>query len=177
VRSFYKDLYEKRSTSNEAKKRLLDTIKNSFSSDSKEYKEMKKFPKSKSPGPDGLIELYSTFKEEFSKILTRPFNFCLENNKKFPQQMQEANTHLLFKTGDTDNLANWRPISLLDSDYKILSSTLNNRLKSHLKHMIHSDQKGFVPTRKLDDAVLKTTHLINYCKRENIPAYLLFLDQ
>jgi hypothetical protein len=66
VRSFYKDLYEKRSTSNEAKKRLLDTIKNSFSSDSKEYKEMKKlfsqeeiftilkkFPKSKSPGPDG----------------------------------------------------------------------------------------------------------------------------
>jgi len=188
--SFYKDLYEKRSTSNEAKKRLLKTITNSFSSDSKEYKEMekifsqeeiftvlKKLPKSKSPGPDGLIcELYSAFKEEFSIILTRLFNFCIENNN-IPQQMQEANIHLLFKKGDTDNLANWRPISLLDTDYKILSSTLNNRLKSHLKHMIHSDQKGFVPTRKLDDAVLKTTHLINYCKRENIPAYLLFLDQ
>jgi hypothetical protein len=69
ARRFYKDLYEKRSTSNEAKKRLLDTIKNKFSPDSKEYKEMmekvlsqeeiftvlKKLPQSKSPGPDGLI--------------------------------------------------------------------------------------------------------------------------
>ena len=91
--------------------------------------------------------------------------------------MREATIILLHKKGDHDDLANWRPISPLNIDYKILSKLINNRIKPRLPKLVHRDQKGFITERKLEDAVLKTTHLINYCIRENIPAYLLCIDQ
>ena len=187
---FYETLYSERSTSAPAQRQLLQTIQNGFQESSADYQDMNrpitpdeitpilsKLPKAKAPGPDGLIcEFFTTFKDEFSIILSKLFNHCLEKDQ-IPPQMQDANIHLIFKKGATDNLANWRPISLLNTDYKVLSTLLNNRIKPYLPNLIHSDQKGFIPTRKLDDAVLKTIHLINYCVRENIPAYLLFLDQ
>lgn len=187
---FYETLYSKRTTSAPAQRQLLKTITNGLKENSPEYQEinrpiiadeiafiLKKLPKAKAPGPDGLIgEFFTVFTEEFSIILSRLFNHCLDI-KQIPPQMQEANIHLIFKKGATDDLANWRPISLLNTDYKVLSALLNNRFKPILSKLIHPDQKGFIPTRKLDDAVIKTIHLINYCVRENIPAYLLFLDQ
>ena len=88
-----------------------------------------------------------------------------------------ATIHLLFKKGDPQSLANWRTKSLLNVDYKILAKIINFRMSKILPLILNPDQKGFVPTRNLDDAVLKTTHLINYCKRHNKPMYLMLLDQ
>ena len=54
---------------------------------------------------------------------------------------------------------------------------INNRIKPQPPKLVQRDQKGFITEKKLEETVLKTTHLINYCIRENIPAYLLFIDQ
>jgi hypothetical protein len=51
---------------------------------------------------------------------------------------------LLHKGGDRDNIRNWRPITLLNSDYKIISKLLANRMKPVLSKIIHTDHKGFV---------------------------------
>lgn len=91
--------------------------------------------------------------------------------------MQKATISLLFKKGDDTNLAYWRPISLLNVDYKILTKILNAKIAPTLTKILSPDQKGFVPTRKLDDAILKATHLMHFCKHHNIPAHLMLLDQ
>ena len=44
-------------------------------------------------------------------------------------------------------------------------------------NLLHLDQKGFVPSRRLDDAVLKTTHIMEHCKTNHKPAYMMLLDQ
>lgn len=91
--------------------------------------------------------------------------------------MKDSIICLIFKKGDTNNLKNWRPISLLNTDYKILTKIINERIKKTLPLILHPDQKGFVPTRRLDDAVLKVQFLIDYCKRNSLSHFLLFLDQ
>ena len=131
----------------------------------------------KAPGPDGLgSEFFKTFNNELSPLLAEVYNQCIVQGT-LPSTMTNATIHLLFKKGDPKNLANWRPISLLNVDYKILAKIINERMKYGLPDLLNSDQKGFVPTRRLEDAVLKVQHLIRYCQSKNIPAYLMFLDQ
>ena len=49
------------------------------------------------------------------------------------------------KGKDRIDIANWRPITLLNIDYKLLTKTLGQRLKSVFPGLIHKDQNGFVP--------------------------------
>ena len=44
-------------------------------------------------------------------------------------------------------LTNWRPITLLNVDYKILAKALAKRIELKLPKLIHSDQTGFVKGR------------------------------
>lgn len=94
-----------------------------------------------------------------------------------PISIKDAIICLLYKKGDITSLANWRPISLLNVDYKLLTKIINNRMKNSLKQILHPDQKGFVPARNLDDAVIKVRQLMYYCTQTNRPDYLLLLDQ
>jgi hypothetical protein len=59
---------------------------------------------------------------------------------------------LLFKSGKRENICNWRPLTLLNTDYKIIAKILAERLKIVLPNVIHSDQKGFVKGRNISEA-------------------------
>ena len=54
---------------------------------------------------------------------------------------------LLFKKGDHQNLNNWRPITLLNCDYKIIAAIMAKRLQKNLCHIIHETQTGYVKGR------------------------------
>ena len=51
---------------------------------------------------------------------------------------------LMFKSGERRDIKNWRPITLLNVDYKIMSKILAERLKRVLPNIISTDRKGFV---------------------------------
>ena len=53
-------------------------------------------------------------------------------------------------------MANYRPLQMLNMDYKIVAKTLANRLQGVIQNMIHPDQTGFIKRRNIKDNIIKT---------------------
>ena len=66
---------------------------------------------------------------------------------------RQAIIRLLHKNGDKTNLENWRPISLLNYDYKIAASVLVKRLQGVISELISHDQVGYIKGRSLAENI------------------------
>uniref|UniRef100_A0A670I8A5 Reverse transcriptase domain-containing protein n=1 Tax=Podarcis muralis TaxID=64176 RepID=A0A670I8A5_PODMU len=139
---------------------------------------IKKMKIGKAPGPDGLsAKYYKVLGNQLLPTLCDTMNNILRGGK-IPESWREAFITLIPKP-DTDKMyiKNYRPISLLNNDYKIYADIMANRLKKCLIHLIHKDQAGFLPNRFLKDNVRHTINLIEYLEINNdIPAALIFID-
>ena len=106
----------------------------------------------KSPGDDGIVsEFYKEYWYLIRKEFTRVLTYIFDANTLSPSQYNAILT-LLYKKGEREDIRNWRPISLLNVDYKIITKILAERLKKVLPSIIHSDQKGFVQGRNIQEA-------------------------
>ena len=83
---------------------------------------------------------------------------------------------LLHKGGSRNSLSNWRPSTLLNSTYKIMAKTLQQRLQTILIEIISSDQSAFLSTRFLLDNILLTQETIHHAKSSSQPLIFLKLD-
>ena len=83
---------------------------------------------------------------------------------------------LIYKAGPREDLSNWRPITLLNTSYKILAKALQLRIKPHLADLIDPDQTAFVPMRSILDNVFVTHETISLAKRSWQPLLFLKVD-
>ena len=110
--------------------------------------ELATFPNSKAPGNDGLpIELY----KKFSGVLLPELLHTLEDAFELgalPRSMYEAVVVVILKPGkDPEKNDSYRPISLLNTDLKILTKVIAMRLSAVIPVLVHPDQSGFIPDR------------------------------
>lgn len=113
---------------------------------------LKEMAKGKASGPDGIpIEVYCKYQDDILPPLLQVFRSSHANGF-LPDSLSEANIILILKP-DKDPLdcGSYRPISLLNVDYKLLTKILAMRLNKFISSIIHPDQAGFIPGRSTSD--------------------------
>ncbi len=186
---FYNNLYTSRYSDNSAKF-FFDSINQnkiiSFEdkedcdgdiSQSEILLAIKNLKNNKSPGSDGLTaELYKMFDENVSPFLLKVFEESFEL-EALPSTMTQGIITLIPKPNkDKECLENWRPITLLNNDYKILASVLARRMKDVLNIIIDESQSGFMEKRHITNNIRLILDLLDYKDLVTNDSFLLFLD-
>lgn len=88
------------------------------------------------PGPDGISwAFYKAFREELTQLLLDAY-LDLVSYKTFPIDFAAGEIILIYKKGDTEDIANYRPITLLNVDYKILMKILMRRMLPNVEKFV-----------------------------------------
>ncbi len=131
----------------------------------------------KSPGIDGITnDFYKMYWDVIGKDFVELINYMWGKQELCSSQYSGL-IRLLYKKGNREDITNWRPITLLNSDYKVIEKVLANRLKSILPEVINEDQKGFVQGRHIEENVRLVEDVIDYCEEKNIPGAIMCVDQ
>ncbi len=110
------------------------------------------------------------------QMMTRVFNDIKKEGVK-EACFTEGVMCLIYKKKDKRKIENYRPITLLNTDYKIMTKAIAKRLADVTDTLIHGDQAGFCPGRSITDSARLTRTMIDYCENRGINGCIVALDQ
>jgi Reverse transcriptase (RNA-dependent DNA polymerase) len=129
------------------------------------------------PGVDGVSNKF--IKKVWHWIRTPLLNYahCCFRKGTLTKTFNTACIKLIPKKGDTGQLKNWRPISLLSCYYKIISRCINNRLGTVIGKITGRCQKAYTPNRYIHEVTINLTNAINHCVENKVPGMIVSIDQ
>ena len=138
---------------------------------------MFKMALNKSPGTDGLTtNFYQFFWKDVRDLLFDALKECIEK-KELMSTMKQGLITLIPKPGkDKRILDNLRPITLLNTDYKIFSGAIAARLKEGISSLISETQSGFLKGRLIHNNIRLVLDLLDYSQIVQESGFILFLD-
>ena len=191
-KKYYQHLYQKKQTRDE-----IENINHflhghdypKLSEDEKEYCEgliaedeaanaLKALNNGSAPGLDGLTtEFYKVFWKKIKSTLLDSINSAFEKGHMSNSQSAAVIT-LIHKGKDLprDKLNNWRPISLTNTDYKILAKSLSIRLTNVIDKIVDPNQVGFIKGRRVSDIIRTIDDITDYLNYEKKPGVLMAID-
>ena len=122
------------------------------------------------------VELYIVFFNDICDLLLDCYQYSFDQGFMSMSQRNGVITILPKKDKDPLFTKNYRPISLLNTDYKIMAKVMANRLKLILQEIIHNDQTSFIKGRNIGCNVRSFIDLIEYCEANDIPGSIVLLD-
>ena len=138
---------------------------------------LKNMKNGKSPGSDGLTtEFFKIFWNTIKSFYINSINYSYANGTLTEMQKQGVISLLPKKGKDSTSLNNWRPISLLNIDYKITTKAIANRMKKVLDILINDSQTGFLKGRYIGENIRTIFETIEHLNDENKPGLIFFAD-
>ena len=136
-------------------------------------------PTGKAPGPDRLPNaFYKNFADKLCHLLAAAFNEA-HTEGQLPDQMREGLISILYKKKARDDPRNYRPITLLNSDYKIMMRVLTQRMNEAIVQIVSDAQNGFTPNSFIAENTMLVQLLQAYVEvdpDDDEGAMMLFLD-
>ena len=113
---------------------------------------------------------------KFGEHLLNSYNEAFVNGQLSVSQRRGVITLIPKEDSCLIDLSNWRRITLLNVDCKILTKTIARRIEPVLPNIIHSDQSGFIKGRYIGQNVRLLCDIMEYPDTNKLPGILLFLD-
>ena len=145
------------------------------------YEECKKsletFENENSPGEEGFtVKFYRYSFELVGKDLLASQNGAYELGRLSVSQRRGIITLLPKDDSELLLLQNWRPITLLNVDYKIASKAIARRIESILSKLVHSDQTCFIKGRYIGGNVRLVSDIMEQTQANNTPGILILIS-
>ena len=134
-------------------------------------------PNNKSPGIDGLsIEVIKVFFKQIGTQLFETIQWCVQHGQLTLSMRRGLLCLIPKKDRDPCRIKNWRPLTLMNSDHKVFTKILANRMKSVLHIIIGTQQTGYMEKRFIGMNIRKLIDSIQYIEDENLGALLMLID-
>ncbi len=138
---------------------------------------LKELKNGKTPGTDGIpTEFYKFFWVNIKDLVLDSINHAFTAGQLSLEQKRGIITLIPKKMKNRLYLKNWRPISLLNTDYKLLAKLLACRVRKVLQYLIDSDQTGYISGRFIGQNIRTVDDILYFCENENLPGIILTVD-
>ena len=141
------------------------------------YDSMKSIKNDKSPGNDGLTKaFYVTFWDDIIETFISSLKQAKERKELIISQRQAIIKLIEKKDIDKRYIKNWRPISLLNVEIKILFKALAKRLKEVLSCLISAQQTAYVQNRNIGESGRLISDIIEIANSQKMESFLVTMD-
>ena len=115
---------------------------------------LRRCPSGKSPGPDGIpMEVWRWYRRQLGPLLAAVFS-AIGHLGLVPESTLDGVVHPIYKAGARSEPGNYRPITLLNTDYRLLAKILASKLGPVLAKCIGPEQGAFLPERLIGDNII-----------------------
>jgi exonuclease III len=189
ARSYYQQLYSKGQVSGQCQGEILQYVQGGLSQVQQRELDrpidvaevvsaIQEASSRSSPGKDGIpYEFYKAFQKEVAPILVHVYNEVWQGKELKASALESVVILIFKKKGNEEELKNWRPISLLNCDLKLLTKIMAKRLQKYVASIVHRDQAGFVSGRRIQDSCMLLAQILESNRVSPVAGGLYFLDQ
>ena len=138
---------------------------------------LKHMKNNKSPGTSGFsADFFKVFWKDLGHFVVRAINYGYRQKELSITQKQGLIICTPKENKNRHFLKNWRPITLLNTVYKIASGSIANRVKKVMNKLISTDQTGFMEGRYIGENTRLLYDIMQYTEEQHIPGLLLLID-